>query len=90
MHHRARVALARAHPELNKLVAQQRAVVLGMLAQVFLRKLLKLATLLKKVIDTHVAPVLAWHQFDRASASMVVASFWIVCDVAHDSWVGCA
>jgi hypothetical protein len=58
MHHRACVALARAHPELYKLVALQRAVVLGVLEQALLRKLLELASLLKKVIDTHFAAVL--------------------------------
>jgi hypothetical protein len=58
MHLRTCVALARAHPEIHKLVAQQRACVLGMLAQVLLRKLLKLAGLLKKMIDTHFDPVL--------------------------------
>jgi hypothetical protein len=58
MHLRTCVALARAHAEICKLVAQQRAGILGMLAQVLLRKLLKLAGLLKKMINTHFAPVL--------------------------------
>jgi hypothetical protein len=53
MHERACVALARAHPEPRKLVAQQRAVVLGMLSQAVHGKLLKLAGLLKKVIEAH-------------------------------------
>jgi hypothetical protein len=57
MHQRACVALARAHAEIHKLVTQQRAGVLGMLAQVLLRKLLKLAGLLKKMVDTHFIPV---------------------------------
>jgi hypothetical protein len=57
MHRRACVALARAHSELHKLVAQQRAVVLGMVAQTLARKFLELASLLSKVIDTHFAPV---------------------------------
>jgi uncharacterized protein (DUF697 family) len=71
MHHRARVALAWAHPELHKLVAQQRAGVLGMLAQALLRKLLKLATLVGKVIDTHFAPVFGG--INLIAASMLAA-----------------
>jgi hypothetical protein len=58
MHRRACMAFARAHPEPHKLVAQQRAVVFGVLAQALLRKLLKLANLLKKVINTHFAPLI--------------------------------
>jgi hypothetical protein len=51
------MARARAHPEFYELVAQQRAVVLGLLAQALLRKLLELPSLLGKVIDTQFAPV---------------------------------
>jgi hypothetical protein len=57
MHHRACVALAWAHSELHELVAQQRAVVLGMLAKTLLRKLLELAGLLGEVIDIQIPPV---------------------------------
>ena len=53
MHERAGVARARAHPEPRKLVAQQRAVVLGLLSQAVHGELLELAGLLKKVIDAH-------------------------------------
>jgi hypothetical protein len=79
------MTLARAHAEIHKLVAQQGACVLGMLAQVRLRKLLELAGLLKKMIDTHLDPVLC-----GINASIVVANFWTVCDVDHASSVGCA
>jgi hypothetical protein len=49
------------------LVAQQRAVVLGLLAQALHRKLLKLASLLKKVIDTHFAAVVGAIKFIAVS-----------------------
>jgi hypothetical protein len=53
MHQPACVTLARAHSEPYKLEAQQRAVVLSMLAQALHRKLLQHASLLSKVIDAH-------------------------------------
>jgi hypothetical protein len=68
MHQRAGVAPARAHPELHELVAQQRAVVLGMLAQALLRKLLELPSLLGEVIDTQFAPV--FYSIDLITASI--------------------
>jgi hypothetical protein len=40
MDNRACVAPARAHPELHKLEVQQRAIILGVLAQALHRKLL--------------------------------------------------
>jgi hypothetical protein len=58
MRQRTCVALARADSEFYKLEAQQRAVILGLLAQARHRKLLELAVLLKKVIDAHFASVL--------------------------------
>jgi len=68
MHPRACVALARAYPEPRKLVAQQRTVVLGLLSQALHGKLLKLAGLLKKVIDAHCVSALPGTNW---SASMV-------------------
>jgi hypothetical protein len=65
MHQRTGVALARAHPEPRKLVAQQRAIVLGVLSQALHGKLLKLAGLLKKVIDAHRVSAFMGHQLVR-------------------------
>ena len=85
MHQRAGVALARAHPEPRKLVAQQRAIVLSVLSQALHGKLLKLAGLLKKVIDAHCVSALWGINW---SASMVDANCGIACDACHDSGYG--
>jgi hypothetical protein len=79
------VALARAYPKFRKLVAQQRAVVLGVLAQPRLRKLLKLSSLLSKVINTHFFTPVFGTSIELQPTSMVVAGFWIVCDECHNS-----
>jgi len=47
MDHRARVAFARTHAKLHKLVAQHRTVVLGVLTQTLFRKLLEPPDLLQ-------------------------------------------
>jgi hypothetical protein len=79
------VALARAHPEFQKLVAQQRAVVLGVLTQPRLRKLLKLSSLLSKVINTHFLPLYLANHPRLQPRLMVVVGSWIVCDECHNS-----
>jgi hypothetical protein len=59
MHPGACVALARAHTELNELVAQQCALVLGVMAKPLLRKIFEPAPLVCEVVDTHFVPVTA-------------------------------
>lgn len=57
VYRRPGMALAWTYPELHQLLAQQRAVVFGMLAQPFLHQFLQHANLLSKVINAHLEPL---------------------------------